>query len=208
MEKFEDHIPEDILLNNNPLKKLLKVLEGMMKIREDEMVNYTRRFLYPLVTDMKLRRRYIDEWRAEYLYTSSDVCLECLYVNYATIYREKGTENSLKTLLMCLLWIGIKPEVTITEFKFGKPLILSDDFRNNRDWLPEGQDIFNELEANPTIWCPTLLDDTWEHTYAVITIDISAGYTPTADYIDFLKSVIKLYIPMLKDLVKINLNFL
>lgn len=208
MIKLSDHIPDDILLNNKPLEKILVVLEGLLRIEEQELEKYSRRFLYPLITDMKLRRRYVDEWRAEYLDSSNEVCLECLYINYSTIYREKGTFNGLKTLLTCLLWINVKPEITLDEYTRGKPLILFDDMRNNRDWLPEGEDLANALLGNPVQWCPTLLDDTWEHTYATITITVTAGYVPNADYIAFMKSVIKLYIPMLKDLVTINLNFI
>lgn len=208
ISKFSGHIPDAILNNNKPLEKLLMVLDGMLKIRENELFDYNRRFLYPLVSDIKLRRRYVDEWNAEYLETTSEACLECLYINYYNIYGKKGTKDGIKQLLKCLLWITVEPEITVTEFIAGKPLILSDDDRPNIDFLPNGEDIANEILGNPIVWCPTLLGDTWEHTYAQISITVNAGYVPTQDYIDFLKSVIVKYIPMVRKLVNINLTFI
>lgn len=210
LNSFGKHIPDEIRKNNNNLNKLLKVLDGMLKVRKDELFNYTRNFLYPLVSDIRIMRRYVDEWRAEYTEESNRLCLDCLYRKYFDIYSRKGTEQGLIYLLTCLFWVDDEPTITIDEYVGGKPLILFDDDAPY-DVLPNGQDIANEVlaTAGNEVWCPTLLDDTWVHCYTSITITIDIPYTPTPEFIEFIKSVIVLYLPMVSpDFTVINLNFI
>lgn len=210
LSKFGGHIPDSIKENNKPLEKLLGVLDGMLKLRKDELFNYTRNFLYPLVSDIRIMRRYVDEWRAEYTEESSKQCLDCLYRNYFEIYSRKGTKIGLIKLLKCLFWVDGEPEVIIESYTPGKPLILFDDDKPY-DWLPSGQDIANEVlaPAGEELWSPTLLDDTWIHQQAILNITIDIGYTPSVEFLDFIKSVIVLYLPMVsRDFVIINLNII
>ena len=207
---FSGHIPDDILKENKNLEKLLGVLDGMLKLRKDELFNYTNVFLYPLVSDIRTMRRYVDEWKAEYTEESSVMCLDCLYRNYSNIYSKKGTYEGLTQFLKCLFWVDAEPTITIDGYTKGKPLILFDD-NKPYDVLPNGDDIANEVLANPgeELWCPMLLDDTWAYQKDSLNITISLGYTPTEEFILFIKSVIILYIPMVsKDFVTINLNIL
>lgn len=163
LKNFSGHIPDSIRKDNKPLEKLLVILDGMLKVREDELFNYTRNFLYPLVHDIKVMRRYVDDWNAEYTEKSPKICIDCLYRNYYEIYSRKGTKLGLYNLLKCLFWFdkNDEPDIVINEYAIGKPLIL---FNDNKpyDWLPSGLDIANEVLANTgeEQWCPTLLDDT------------------------------------------------
>lgn len=211
MNTLTNHIPDEILKENVPLKKFLGVLEEMLKVEKSEIRNYVANYMYPLVYDIRIMRRYVDEWRAEYTEQSSRICLDCLYRNYFEIYSRKGTYIGLQKLLRCLFAVDTYPEITIEEYNMGKPLILFDDVRPY-DWLPEGQDLANELNApaGEEIWCPTLLDDTWSHTIATLTITVSGlGYTPTAEFLQFINSVIVLYLPMVSsELVSIDLNII
>ena len=134
---FRSHVPEGILADNHNLEKFLGVFEGMLKIRKDELDNYVRRFYYPAVSDIRIMRRYVDEWDAEYLETSTRLCVDCLYRNYSYIYSRKGTVSGIKKLLQCLFYVDVLPEITIDSYTTGKPLILSDD-RIFVDWLPNG----------------------------------------------------------------------
>lgn len=205
---FEKHIPNSIVSNNKNLEKLLKVLNGMLHIRKEQVFVYTRSFLYPLVSDMKIMRRYIDEWKAEYTEESSRFCIDCLYRNYFYIYSRKGTYDGLIKLLTCLMLVDEEPFVTIEGYRVGKPLILFDD-NKPFDWLPEGQDLANELSAvsGEEVWCPMLLDDTWLHQYATLDITVDINYTPTPEFMEFLRSVIVLYLPMIsRNFINININ--
>ena len=210
LSKIGGHIPDSIRNNNKNLEKLLLVLDGMMKLKKDGLFNYTRNFLYPLVSDIRIMRRYVDEWKAEYTEQSSKYCLDCLYRNYFEIYSRKGTKEGLVKLLKCLFWVDGEPDVIIEDYIPGKPLILFDDDKAY-DWLPEAQDIANEIlaPAGEELWCPTLLDDTWLHQKAIVNITVIVGYTPSAEFIDFIKSVIVLYLPMVsRNFVIINLNII
>lgn len=210
IDKFSDHIPEEVIKNNPNLAKLLEVLEGMNQARRRQLDVYTRRFLYPLVFDIGLLRRYVDEWNAEYTSRSTNKCLDCLYRNYNAIYSAKGTEKGLIQLLKCLMWVVDEPIIEITGYIGWKPLILFDD-NSAYDVLPEGQDIADErlAELGEEIWCPKLLDTTWLHQRTVITIDITAGYVPNEDFLIFIRSVIILYLPMANpDLTDVELNIL
>lgn len=210
LSKFEGHIPDSIRQDNKPLEKFLLILEGMLKLRKDEIFKYIRTFMYPLVSDMRSMRRYVDEWGAEYTENSSKECLDCLYQNYFEIYSRKGTELGLIKLLECLFWVEGNHNITINSYVRGKPLILFDEARPY-DWLPSGQDIANEVLApvGEEVWCPTLLDDTWLYQKATLDVLIDIDYTPTTEYLDFIKSVILLYLPMIsKDFIIINLNII
>lgn len=208
MNSFHNQVPEAILAGNKPLEKFLGVFEGMLKIRKDELDTYVRNFYYPAVADIRIMRRYVDEWNAEYLETSSRLCIDCLYRNYHYIYSRKGTISGIKRLLKCLFYVDFIPEITVISYQTGKPLILSDDFLFV-DWLPEGQDISNEIDADlgDELWCPTLLDNTWLDTYTVFTVTIGLNYVPTAEFLDFIRAVLALYLPMVNpDILTININ--
>lgn len=211
MEKlntYHGHTPPDILKNNPDVSSFLDVFNGMLNIRRNELDNYVRRFFYPAVSDIRLMRRYVDEWDAEYLDTSTKLCIDCLYRNYNTIYSSKGTALGIKTLLKCLFYVDEIPVVTIDEFQGGKPLILSDYFLFV-DWLPEGQDIANEIlpDEENKLYCPTLLDDTWLHSYTNVVITVGVNYVPTAEFIEFIKSVLVLYLPMVNpEILNITIN--
>lgn len=209
LKTFDGHIPDSILEENIELRNLLQVLNGMQSIREDEIFNYIRSFVQPLVSDLNIAKKYVDEWKAEYTQNSSLKCIDCLYRNFYTIYSGKGTFLSLSTLIKCLLWVEIEPQVTITDYVKGKPLILFSD-KILDDWLPDDSDIWNEVGVTDEdkIWCPTLLGDSWEPTYTTVNIDITCGYVPTDDFITFLKETILLYLPMLRGYTNLNLNFL
>jgi len=209
LKSFRGHVPDSIKTNNPYLDKLLSVLDGMLKVREDELFSYTRSFLHPLVSDVKIMRRYIDEWNAEYTSDSTRLCLDCLYRKYHDIYSRKGTIQGLENLLYCLILVdSANVAVSVLNYTAGKPLIL---FNDNKayDWLPTDVEIAAEILAAPgeEQWCPTLLDDTWLHQKAVLTILLSLnGGSLTAEYIEFLKSVIVLYLPMIsRDFVIINI---
>lgn len=208
LKTFDGHIPDGILNENVELKKLLAVLNGMQSIREDEIFNYIRSFLQPLVSDIQLAKKYVGEWKAEYPQEVSLKCLDCLYRNYYKIYSGKGTIRSLEALLKCLLWINVEPTVVLSEYTTGKPLILFSDTKP-LDWLPNDEDIEAEVGVpfGTEKWCPTLLGGTWSHHYNTVVITITCGYTPTSDFIQFLKDTIKLYIPMSKNFTNIILIF-
>ena len=208
LDNFHAQTPPDILKNNNEVQKFLDVFNGMLEIRKESLDNYVRRFFYPVVSDIRLMRRYVDEWNAEYLETSSRLCIDCLYRNYSYIYSRKGTISGVKKLLQCLFYVDVLPIITIDEYTGGKPLILSDDYLFV-DWLPEGQDIADEVNAlsGQEIWCPTLLADTWLHSYTTVTITVQVNYTPSPQFLDFIKSVLVLYLPMVNpDILTININ--
>jgi hypothetical protein len=153
-------------------------------------------------------RRYVDEWNAEYLETSSRLCIDCLYRNYHYIYSRKGTISGIKRLLKCLFYVDFEPTVEVISYHTGKPLILSDDFLFV-DWLPEGQDIENEIgaTAGEELWCPTLLDETWLDTYTTFEVTIGLNYVPTEEFLAFIRAVLALYLPMVNpDILTININ--
>ena len=205
---FNSHVPDGITADNHNLNKFLGVFDAMLKIRKDELDNYVRRFYYPAVSDIRLMRRYVDEWDAEYLETSTRLCVDCLYRNYSYIYSRKGTISGIKKLLQCLFYVDVLPVVTIDSYTTGKPLILSDD-RLFVDWLPNGADIQAEVgaTAGEEVWCPTLLGDTWLNSYTVIGITVTVNYTPTKEFIKFIKSVLYLYLPMVNpDILEINIT--
>ena len=208
LNNFSGHIPDSIIKDNPNLIKFLKVLDGMNKTRKDEIENFTRSFMFPLVSDIRTMRRYVDGWKAEYTEQSTKICLDCLYRSFFDIYSRKGTRLGLEKLLRCLFWVTEEPVITIAEYTIGKPLILFDDDRPY-DWLPEGQDIANEVLASvgEEIWCPTLLDDTWADTKTTITITVDINYVPSATFLAFIRSVIVLYLPMVsRDFIIINLD--
>tara|TARA_Y100000034_G_scaffold29728_1_gene36167 strand:+ start:42709 stop:43353 length:645 start_codon:yes stop_codon:yes gene_type:complete len=208
LNSFEGHIPDNILKGNNNLDKLLKVLNGMLELRRENVDTYARRYLHPLVSDISTMRRYVDQWDAEYTENSSRPCLDCLYRNYFDIYSSKGTLAGIKKLLKCLFWVSQEPTITIDDFDMGKPLILFDDNVPN-DYLPNGQDLANEVEAasGEELWVPTLLDDSWLQQQSLLNITINAGYAPTQEFLEFIKSVIVLYLPMVSEnFIIINLN--
>ena len=209
MKYLINHIPDNILSENPNLQKFGGVLQGMLDIEQSEIKNYVRNFLYPLVYDIRVMRRYVDEWKAEYTEQSSRICLDCLYRNYFDIYSRKGTSIGLQNLLRCLFAVDSYPEVAIELYQMGKPLILFDDIRPY-DWLPEGQDIASEIQApvGQEVWCPTLLDTTWQDSMATLTINVTGlGYTPTPEFLVFIDAVIVLYLPMVRrNLVNIQLN--
>lgn len=210
LELIEGHIPPDILNNNPNLAKYAPIINGLLKLRKDEIDKYTRSFLFPLVDDIRIMRRFVDEWKAEYTEQSTRICIDCLYRNYYDIYSRKGTRIGLIKLLTCLFWQDEQPTVTVDSYVMGKPLILFDDDRAY-DWLPEGQDIANETEALPgeEVWCPTLLDTTWLDCKVTIDITVTLNYTPTPEFLEFIRGVIVLYLPMVsRDFVIINLNIL
>lgn len=205
---FNSHVPDGITADNHNLNKFLGVFDEMLKIRKDELDNYVRRFYYPAVSDIRLMRRYVDEWDAEYLETSTRLCVDCLYRNYSYIYSRKGTISGIKKLLQCLFYVDVLPVITIDSYTTGKPLILSDD-RLFVDWLPNGADIQAEVgaTAGEEVWCPTLLGDTWLNSYTVIGITVTVNYTPTEEFIKFIKSVLYLYLPMVNpDILEINIT--
>ena len=211
MKYLINHIPDAILEENKPLQKFVAVLQGMEDIEDGEIRNYVNNFLYPLVYDIRVLRRYVDEWKAEYTEESTRICLDCLYRNYYDIYSKKGTAKALQKLLQCLFAVDVIPEVTINNYTIGKPLILSD---NNKiyDFLPEGQEVANEYEAlaGEEIWCPTLLDDNWDDNMATLEVTIeNLNYTPTPEFMVFINSVIVLYLPMVsKNFVNTQLNII
>lgn len=209
MKYLIDHIPDSLISENPNLQKFVEVLQGMLNIEQKEVKNYVHNFLYPLVYDIRIMRRYVDEWKAEYTEQSSRICLDCLYRNYFEIYSRKGTSIGLQKLLQCLFSVDSYPEVEIELYQMGKPLILFDDIRPY-DWLPEGQDIANETEATAgnEMWCPTLLDTTWQDSMATLTINVSGlGYTPTPEFLVFIDAVIVLYLPMIsRNFINIQLN--
>ena len=209
MKYLINHIPDNILSENPNLQKFVGVLQGMLDIEQSEIKNYVRNFLYPLVYDIRVMRRYVDEWKAEYTEQSSRICLDCLYRNYFDIYSRKGTSIGLQNLLRCLFAVDSYPEVAIELYQMGKPLILFDDIRPY-DWLPEGQDITNEIQApvGQEVWCRTLLDTTLQDSMATLTINVTGlGYTPTPEFLVFIDAVIVLYLPMVRrNLVNIQLN--
>jgi len=209
MKYLINHIPDNILLENVPLKKFVGVLEGMLEIEQSEIKNYVRNYLYPLVYDIRVMRRYVDEWKAEYTEQSSRICLDCLYRNYFEIYSRKGTAIGLQKLLQCLFSVDAYPEVIVESYQMGKPLILFDEQRPF-DWLPEGQDVASEIQATVgnEVWCPTLLDTTWQDSMALLKVDVTGlGYTPTTEFLVFINSIIVLYLPMVsRNFVNIQLN--
>lgn len=209
MKYIYNHIPDNTLKDNVNVQKYLEVLQGMLEVEETEIDRYMRRYLFPLVAEIGTMRRFVDEWNAEYLATSTKYCIDCLYRNYFKIYSGKGTEQGLNQLLICLFTEIDTPTVRVTKYTQGKPLILFDDDRVY-DWLPEGLDIAMEIEAQAgeEVWCPTLLDDTWEHTQSTIVISIAdLGYTPSPSLLSFIQNVIILYLPMIsKQQINIELN--
>jgi len=210
VSKLRGHIPDDIMQENINLDKFLKIFDGLMKVKKDNVFYYIRNFMYPLVHDIRIMRRYVDEWKAEYTEQSTRFCIDCLYRNYFEIYSRKGTKIGLKKLLTCLFWVDEEPDITIDTYVMGKPLILFDDDRAY-DWLPEDTDIAGEIlsPAGSEIWCPTLLDDTWDYCMATLTITIDINYTPTPEFLEFIKSVIVLYLPMISpNFIVINLNII
>lgn len=208
INNFGSHIPEATLIGNDELNRLVNIFDGMLKVEENELDTYMRTFIYPAVTDIRMMRRYVDEWSAEYTDKSTKFCIDCLYSNYYNIYSKKGTFDGLKQLLKCLC--ETNNQVIIDSFKMWKPLILSDDDRVY-DWLPEGQDIANEVTVpvGSEIWCPTLLDDTWDDSKEELIITIDVDYTPSIDFIRFLKELIPKYVPMVSEgFINITLNFI
>lgn len=208
IDSFKNHIPHDIRKENIGLDKFLGVLDGMLKVRKDELFTYTRTFLYPLVSDIRTMRRFVDEWGAEYTESSTKLCLDCLYRKYFEIYSSKGTVIGLEKLLSCLFWVDVEPTVTVTDYIMGKPLIL---FNDNKayDWLPNAEDLAGELlaSAGDEAYVPTLLDDTWLQQRATINIGVDINYIPSLDFVEFIKSVVVLYLPMVsRDFLIININ--
>jgi len=208
LNSFLAHVPEGIQKDNHTVLNFLEVFDGLLKIRAEELDNYTRSFYFPAVSDIRIMRRYVDEWDAEYLETSSRLCIDCLYRNYHYIYSRKGTVSGVKRLLTCLFYDTQVPVVSGISFSGGKPLILSDDTLFV-DWLPEGADIQAELGAvvGSKVWCPTLLDNTWLDSYTTFSVTIALNYIPTPKFIEFVKSVLVLYLPMVNtDILTIDIN--
>lgn len=208
LNSFRDHTPPDILHENQEVKKFLDIFDGMLNTRREELDNFVRRFYYPAVSDIRLMRRFVDEWDAEYLDTSSKLCIDCLYRNYHYIYSSKGTARGIKRLLECLFYDDVRPIVTLDSFEGGKPLILSDD-SIFVDHLPNGEDLADEVDADPgeELWVPTLLGGTWLHHYTKVTITVGVNYVPTPEFLEFIKSVLTLYLPMVNpDILSITIN--
>jgi len=199
LKTFSGHIPDPILEGNSELTKLIGVLDGMLKVREEELYKYNTSYLFPLLSDINTMRRYVDRWGAEYTEQSSRLCIDCLYKKYYDIYSRKGTSQGLELLLQCLFWNngGAEPIVGIISYIGGKPLILSDD-NVIIDYLPNGEDISNEVDAvvGEEVWNPTLLGDTWLNQYDTVDLTVDIDYIPSSEFLAFINSVIYLYLPM------------
>lgn len=213
LNSFAKHIPPETLSNNNDnLKMFVELLDGMLRIREDELESYMRSFYYPANTSGNLIKRYLDEWGAEYLVVENIKNLDCLYQNYQYIYYGKGTYFALKTMLKCLFKVDETTEVTISDLVLGKPIILTDDYQF-LDWLPSGQDIANEVvnTGSDKVWCPTLLGGSWLPHHSTLTITVTntqiVGYSD--EFLKYIKQIIINYLPMANsDFIDITINIL
>lgn len=208
LRRFDGHIPPNILKENHNLNRFVEVLNGMLEIREECLDDYVRSFFFPVVSDLKIMRRYVDEWGAEYTESSTRFCIDCLYRNYHKIYSGKGTINGLKTLLGCLFYINKKPTIEVISSTSGKPLILTDE-NIFIDHLPSGEDLAKELNSvrGEEDWCPTLLGDSWEHHYSRLYLRVGVNYTPSTEFLNFIVDVLYKYIPMAnKDFTKVNIE--
>lgn len=211
LNNFTSQVPPNTLQNNN-LKMFLQVLDGMLRVREDELENYMRSFYYPATKNEATSKRYLDEWGAEYIVVDNIKNLDCLYNNYQYIYYGKGTYFALKTMLKCLFKVDDTTEVTIGDLNLGKPIILTDDFQFV-DWLPSGQDIANEVVnvGINKIWCPTLLGGSWlpHHSSLTITVTNTQSVEYSSEFLKYIKQIIINYLPMANsDFLDITINTL
>ena len=87
------HVPPDSYSANENLIKFMLIIDDMQKLRRAEIENYKRALFYPLATDIKTIRRFVDEFGADYTTDSSLLCLDCLYKNFSYIFLQKGTEK-------------------------------------------------------------------------------------------------------------------
>lgn len=205
LNNFKEHVPDTLLLDNENLDKFLDVLNGMLSVREDELEVYAKSFYYPAVTRLQTVQRYISDYAGEYPENMSIQCLDALYNSYYDIYSRKGTEAGLLILLDRLFCLA-DGTTTLTSFEKGKPLILSDSARY-RDFLPNGQDLANELEPTGAVsYAPTLLGDTWSDSYNYVTIGVPNVGSYTVDFLDFIRGVLLNYLPMVS-VTSVVINF-
>ena len=196
LNNFKAHVPPAILDDNENLDAFLDVLNGMLKVREEELEVYAKSFYYPAVSRIQTVRRYIDEYGGEYTDAMSINCLDKLYRSYNDIYSKKGTKSGAELLLDRLFCVP-DGTTTINFFSKGKPLILFDDYRY-KDQLPNGEDLAAELLApiGEETYVRTLLDDTWAHSTDVTEISVPNLGSYSVEFLDFIKRTLVLYLPM------------
>lgn len=193
LNSFKAHVPSGIVANSPEVDKFLDLLDAILDIKRDAIDEFKRSFLYSLVSTDSLRKKYLDEWGAEYHESSNSYCLDCLYKNKDIIYSRKGTEIGLKALLKCLCISDAVPEVTITKFTRGNELILSDE-SIIIDYIPDMDDILEDYDSVSE--CPTILGDTFMYLDDILEISIGLDYEPTQEFISFIENVIPNYLPM------------
>lgn len=191
--KFTTHIPPQILESNPYALRMATMLDEMVAIREQEIARYEERFHPSLIYDIKTLRKYIDDFKGEYLLTTSRASLECLYFHKYDIFSQKGTAKGLERLLKCLA--GAE-DVTVT-YLLPPPLISFSTLDDSV--LPNGQDIFDELDGatafNPPKWVATLLGDSWLPYYGAMTVDIhTIGITLSPTFLAWVLDLLPNYL--------------
>jgi hypothetical protein len=204
MDKYIDHIPDQLLGSNASIAKFVSILEEIQFLKDNETQKFREFVSHRRIYTLNNIRRILDELGFPYLESHTIAQLGCVIENSRYILSRKGTLTALEKLLSCFYGEG-----TFSNFILipKKPMLLSSD-TIFWDQVPGEDELDGEINANlgEEMYVATPPGSTWDWYKDQLIVDVLVPPFPEAEE-DFLQVLIEKMIPMSNtDFLRLTLN--
>jgi hypothetical protein len=194
IETIRGHVPEGIYTSNIYVSKFINILDELLLEKQSAILKYCNSENPSLIGDINVLKKFVDDFAGDYFGLNTIYVLEQLYFYKHYIFSRKGTEEGL----IKFLEIVTEGDVLAVDYSnIAKNLLHFNTLDGGI--LPEGEDLAFELFAefngyDPPRYVATLLDDSWESYYGVLSITIVDPFLDTPEFKKFLKFCVCKYL--------------